>query len=91
MEEGKCILEGTTTAVNVKHQAERYLERTPCLSMSNDDPWRHVPQERTAMFNRMFLYETKRPMPQLKGWGVRRLNPTMWLTVWRQHVMDYTN
>lgn len=28
-------------------------------------------------------------MPQLKGWGVRELNPTIWLTVWRQHVMDY--
>lgn len=89
VEEGKCILEGTMTAVNVKQQAERYLERTPSLSTSNDDPWRHVPQERTAMNNRMFIYETKRPMPQLKGWGVKELNPTMWLTVWRQHVIDY--
>lgn len=44
VEEGKCILEGTETYVNVKHQSERLLKRTPSLSTSNDDPWRHVPR-----------------------------------------------
>lgn len=41
VEEGKCILEGTETYVNVKHQNERLLRRTPSLSTSNDGRSRH--------------------------------------------------
>lgn len=36
VEEGKCILEGTETYVNVKYQSERLLRRTPSMSTSND-------------------------------------------------------
>lgn len=36
IEEGKCILQGTKTYVKVKHQNERILRRTPCISTSNE-------------------------------------------------------
>lgn len=90
VEEAKCILEGTETYVNVKHQNERLLKRTPCLSTSNDDPWRHVQGDKEAMQNRMYIYNTQRSMPQLEEWGVIELNPTVWLTVWRKFIDDYT-
>lgn len=90
IEEGKCILEGTETYVNVKHQNERLLKRTPSLSTSND-PWRHVQAERKAMENRMFLFTTYVPMKELKEWGTIELNPIMWLTIWRKCIDDYIN
>lgn len=91
IEEAKCILEGADTYVNVKHQQERILKRTPCISTSNKDPWRHVAAERQTMENRIFSYTTKRTMPQLKQWGVIELNPLMWLTIWRTHIEQYIN
>lgn len=66
IEEGKCILEGTETYVNVKHQNERLLRRTPSLSTSNEDPWRHVMREAETLNNRVFIFRTHRSMPQLK-------------------------
>lgn len=89
VEEAKCILEGTDTCVNVKHQSERILKRTPCLSTSNDEPWRHVANEKQAMINRMFLFTTRTAMDDLKGWGTLELNPLMWLTIWQKHIADY--
>lgn len=89
VEEGKCILEGTETYVNVKHQNERLLKRTPSLSTSNDDPWRHVPGEKEAMNNRVFMFQTYKAMPQLKEWGTIELNPIMWLTIWRKYIDKY--
>lgn len=91
IEEAKCILEGADIYVNVKHQQERILKRTPCISTSNEDPWRHVASERQTMESRIFSYTTKRSMPQLKTWGVIELNPLMWLTIWRPHIEKYTN
>lgn len=52
VEEGKCILEGTETFINI----------TPSLSTSNEDPWRHVMGEAQALINRLFLFQTKRPV-----------------------------
>lgn len=89
--EGKCILEGTETFINIKHQNERLLKRTPSLSTSNDDPWRHVMGEAQALMNRLFLFQTKRPMQQLLQWGSIELNPVMWLTIWRDHIDNYIN
>lgn len=89
VEKGKCILEGTDTYVNVKHQAERLLKRTPCLSTSNEDPWRHVPGDKQAMQNRIIIYQTHRSMPELEDWGVIELNPLMWLTIWRKYIDNY--
>lgn len=83
VEEGKCILEGTGAYVNVKHQNERLLKRTPPKSTSNDDLWRHVQGEANAMNNRVFIFKTYKPMPQLQDWGTTELNPIMWLTVWK--------
>lgn len=83
VEEGKCMLEGTETYANVKHQNERLLRRTPFLSTSNEDLWRHVMGEAEAMNNRIFMFKTHRAMPQLKEWGTIELNPIMWLTIWR--------
>lgn len=91
VEEAKCILEGTETYVNVKHQNERLLRRTPCISTSNNEPWKVVLQEREAIMNRMYHYETTRPMPQLKRWGVIELNPVMWLTVWKRQIDKFAN
>lgn len=42
VEEGKCILEGTESYVNIKHQVERLLKRMPCLSTSNCKPWKVI-------------------------------------------------
>lgn len=86
VEEGKCILEGTETFIKIKHQNERLLKRTPSLSTSNDDPWRHIMGEAQALQNRMYIYYTKRPMMKLVEWGAIELNPTMWLTIWRDKI-----
>lgn len=37
IEEAKCIPEDAETYVNVKHQNERILRRTPCISTSNEN------------------------------------------------------
>lgn len=89
VEEGKCILEDTETYVNIKHQSERLLKRTPSLSTSNDDPWRHVMREKQAMLNRLYMFNTTRPMNKLVEWGAIELNPLMWLTIWRKHIDSY--
>ncbi|CAE1177333.1 unnamed protein product [Acanthosepion pharaonis] len=89
VEEGKCILEGTETFINIKHQNERLLKRAPSLSTSNDDPWRHVRGEPHVLQNRMYTYYTRRPMKKLIEWGAIELNPTMWLTIWRDHIKNY--
>lgn len=67
VEESKCILECTETYVNVKHQAERLLKRTPCLSTSNDNPCRHVMDGVETMKNRLHIFTTRRPMKQSNG------------------------
>lgn len=70
VEEGKCILEGTETFINIKYQNEHLLKRTPSLSTSNDDPWRHVMGEAEAIQNRIYYYyHTQRLMKQLIEWG----------------------
>lgn len=89
VEEGKCILEGTETYVNVKHQNERLLKRTLSLSTSNGDPWRHVQGEANAMNNRVFIFWTYNPMPQLQEWGATELNPIMWLTIWKDYISKF--
>lgn len=89
IEEAKCILEGTQMYINIKHQNERILKRTPSLSTSNTPPWRVGLQDEDALRNRLFLYETFRPMPQLKEWGRVELNPLMWLTIWKIHIEKY--
>lgn len=89
--EGKCIPEGTEMFINIKHQNERLLKRTPSLSTSNDNPWRHVMGKAQALQNRMFVFETKRPMKKLLEWGAIKLNPVMWLTIWRYHNDKYIN
>lgn len=53
---------------------------------SNDDPWRHVQGEAEAMNNRVFLFRTYIPMPQLQEWGSIELNPIMWLTIWKEYI-----
>lgn len=88
VEEGKCILEGTETFINIKHQNERLLKRTPSLSTSNEDPWRHVMGEAQTL-SRLFLFVTKRPMQQLLQCGSIEPNPVMWLSIWRDHIDNY--
>lgn len=51
IEEAKCILKGTKTYMNVKHQSERILRRTPCISMSNEEPWQHILCDKQALLN----------------------------------------
>lgn len=86
VEESKCILECTETYVNVKHQAERLLKRTPCLSTSNDNPcshgrsWNH--EEQVTYIHNKKAHETIK-------WGAIELNPLMWLTIWRTHIDNY--
>lgn len=58
IEEAKCIPEGTETYVNVKHQNERLLKRTPSLNTSNVNPWRHVLGEKKTLENRMYIHCT---------------------------------
>lgn len=89
VEEGKCILEGTEMFINIKHQNERLRKRTPSLSTSSDDPWGHVMGEAQALQNCMYCYYTKRPMRKLIEWGATELNPTTWLTIWRDHIINY--
>ncbi|CAE1233597.1 unnamed protein product [Acanthosepion pharaonis] len=91
VEEAKCILEGTETYVNVKHQNERLLRRTPFISTSNSEPWKVVLHEKEAILNRMYHYTTTRSMPRLEKWGKVELNPLMWLTVWKRHIDKYAN
>lgn len=80
VEEGKCILEGTETYVNVKHQNERLLKRTPSLSTSNEDPWRHVQGERKAMENNVHVHNIK-DHGRIERVGNHRTKPT--------HVVDH--
>lgn len=80
--EAKCILEGTETYVNVKHQNERILRRMSRISTSNDELWRHVLGDKQTLLNRMHYYETRNPMNSLKEWGKIELNPLRWLTIW---------
>lgn len=91
IEEAKCILEGTETYVNVKHQNERILRRTLCISTSNVKPWRHVLGDKQTLLNRMHYYETRRSMHTLKEWGKIELNPIMCLTIWKRHINAYIN
>lgn len=85
VELAKCVLEGTKVLVNVKHQSERLIERTPCLSTSNTDIWNVVPHEEQPLLHRMIIYKTRARMDSLKEWGICKLNPLMWLTIWRDH------
>lgn len=73
IEEAKCILEGTEAYVNVKHQNERLLKRTPSLSTSNDHPWRHVMGEKETESR---IYYTVHPAFQLKERGSSRTQST---------------
>lgn len=86
VEQAKCVLEGTNVLVNVKHQNERLIERTPSLSTSNTNVWNVVPGEEQPLRHRMIIYKTTRKMDILKEWGICKINPLMWLTIWRPHI-----
>lgn len=88
IEEGKCILEGTRTYINIKHQAERLQKRKP-PSTCNVKPWQVVLQDTDAIKNRLFIYETHREMPNLKNWGKVELNLLMWLMVWQKFINKF--
>lgn len=45
--------------------------------------------EAQALQNRMYIYYTKRPMLKLIEWGAIELNPTMWLTIWSECILNY--
>lgn len=91
VELAKCVLEGSKVLVNVKHQSERLIERTPCLSTSNSDIWNVVPHEEEPLKHRMILYRTTQKMESLKEWGICKINPLMWLTIWREHINSLVN
>lgn len=91
VELAKCVLEGSKVLVNVKHQSERLIERTPCLSTSNNDIWNVVPHEEQPLRHRMIIYKTKQKMGDLKEWGICKINPLMWLTIWRDHINSLVN
>lgn len=86
VEQAKCILEGTKVLVNVKHQSERLIERTPVLSTSNSDIWNVVPHEEEPLKHRMIIYKTRGIMENHKEWSICKINPLMWLTIWREHI-----
>lgn len=87
----KCVLEGSKVLVNVKHQSERLIERTPSLSTSNSDIWNVVPHEEQPLRHRMIIYRTTQKMDSLKEWGICKINPLMWLTIWREHIDSLIN
>lgn len=82
IEEAKCNFR---RYANVKHQMEQLLKRTPPLSTSNCEPWKVILHEKDVILNHIHHYETNRAMPQLKEWGQIKLNPLMWLSIWRKH------
>lgn len=47
--------------------------------------------ESQALMNRMYLYYTKKPMRQLLEWGMIKLNQTMWLMIWREHIENFVD
>lgn len=91
VELAKCVLEGSKVLVNVKHQAERLIERTPSLSTSNSDIWNVVPHEEQPLRHRMIIYRTTQKMESLKEWGICKINPLIWLTIWREHIDSLIN
>lgn len=55
VELAKCVLEGSKVLVNVKHQSERLIERTPSLSTSNSDIWNVVPHEEQPLRQNVYI------------------------------------
>lgn len=72
----KNIWEGLACAVNVKHEKQKLLKRTPLFVTCNKDPWTFAQQCRSAFMDRCFYYRWhKQPwLKKLQSYPV----PTAW-------------
>ena len=77
-EEAKQIFAGEDTSINVKHQPQAVLKRTPIIACTNRQPWVFAPNERDALLNRMYMYQTTRPFDQLADYAQYSLSPKVY-------------
>lgn len=62
VENSKSILEGMPTSINVKHESQMILQRTPIIITANHHPWAHCPENKVALLDRMFCFNwTRQP------------------------------
>ena len=77
-EEAKQIFAGEDTSINVKHSPQAILKRTPIVACTNRQPWVFAPNEKDALLNRMFMYQTARPFEQLAEYSQFSLSPKVY-------------
>jgi hypothetical protein len=56
-EQYKQVLAGETIFVNIKNRSAELLTRKPVILTTNMPIWRHIPTERDAFKNRVFLFD----------------------------------
>lgn len=65
IEQAKAVWEGDSVSVDVKHEKQKTLKRTPLFITCNKDPWTFAPGSRQAFLDRCVLYRWHR-QPWLK-------------------------
>lgn len=65
IEQAKAVWEGDAVSVNVKHEKQKTLKRTPLFITCNKDPWSFTPASKQAFLDRCIIYRWHR-QPWLK-------------------------
>lgn len=65
IEQAKAVWEGDAVSVNVKHEKQKTLKRTPLFITCNKDPWSFTQSNKQAFLDRCVMYRWHR-QPWLK-------------------------